>query len=54
MTTGGGLFWVGVFYFMAQLVAYGYTFFTTRFPNKQVQRLDRLEKILRDSGLEEV
>ena len=54
MTTGEGIFWAGVFYLVVNLVAYGYTYLTTKFPNKQVARLEKLEKMLRDNGIEGV
>ncbi|MFZ2809471.1 MAG: hypothetical protein WAZ60_24060 [Desulfosalsimonadaceae bacterium] len=54
MTIGEGIFWAGLFYLLARAVEIGYAYFMARFPNTQIQRLDHIERVLLENGIERV
>ena len=51
MTTGEGLFWVGFFYFLVNLMSYGYALYREGVGNWQKKRIDKIEEVLRESGV---
>lgn len=46
MTTGDGLFWLGVFYFLTNIAINLLVYF----PSLPMRRLEKIEEVLKESG----
>jgi hypothetical protein len=53
MEIGTGIFWVGVAYFLVAVISQAHHHYLTRFPNDQVRRLDKIEKIFKKYEMED-